>query len=382
MNFNFCLLNDTLNRRESFDDQQIIRDILLISDVDGVIRHSVSEKADVNIMNSLQSLLKNNAFTKVVFISGTPVSIPESPDSWKNSNISLDKVFDGVFCDQMQDQKVAIYGVLGSHLLHPTEGLIVIDEYSLLESFTLSKLLIEAFLIECLYEGNFQQKAEAEILLSALNEVLLKNEKQPNNTCAIELDTIIWKIRQSLDPNFKLLNRGGLVETHTTTPPWKTKHSSVWLKEQVAKHPVLQTLTPLQKNIATGVAHQDDYAFNFLMVSKTNKGMTTENILSKAKKHMKNPLIITVGDTQVDFPMHQHAHIAFHVGSEQVFRDHALENCILVTDKEGNANQHVHGTLQVLQFIEQTCNQPYSYLIDSILKSSARLKGACFSSVK
>jgi hypothetical protein len=142
-----------------------------------------------------------------------------------------------------------------------------------------------------------------------------------------------------------------LIETHTSSPPWSTSLSAKWLKEKTTHSDCLISILPLlQKQIATGYAKKDEEGFNYLLISKTNKGLTTKEHIKEKLKLFPKALIVTIGDTQVDFPMHQNAHLAFHVGLEQVWLNNSLPNCMMIRNEKGEDHQHVEGTLFAMTF--------------------------------
>lgn len=114
-----------------------------------------------------------------------------------------------------------------------------------------------------------------------------------------------------------------------------------------------------QKNIATGYAKCGDQPFNYFLISKTNKGIAIKKHIEDKLKKYPHALIITIGDTQVDFPMHSNAHLAFHVGLEKVWHDNALPQCMMVRNVKGEDSQHIEGTLKVLNLIKEAIGKPF-----------------------
>ena len=51
--------------------------------------------------------------------------------------------------------------------------------------------------------------------------------------------------------------------------------------------------------------------------------------------------------------MHEHAHLAFHVGAAQVWQNNPIAHCVLICDEEGKDRQQVEGNLKVLELLEQ-----------------------------
>lgn len=352
------VLSLTLNAQEifipkQFEDGQLIEQIILISDVDGVVREGVEATADPRVIQAIKSLLEHQG-VDMTFISGTPIENDLSLEPWRRGNVPLSKVFGSSFKQELLEERVAIYGVLGGHCMNADGTMKVVDEYSPEVSYELGKLLIHSFLKEVLHDGNDEQKAIATNLQIELDSLEGHQSDQSANMTAIEFYKIIRVIHEHLDPCFRLVTNGALVETHTSNPPWGTSLSSKWLKEEINKSQHLVfNLPESQKKIATGYAKKDGEGFNYLLISKTNKGLTTKKHIEEKIKRFPKALIITLGDTQVDFPMHQNADLAFHVGLKEVWLNNPLAQCIMVRNLEGKDAQHIEGTLQVLKMLNE-----------------------------
>lgn len=358
------VLSLNLNAQEifipkEFEEGQIIEQIILISDVDGVIREGVDATADSRVIQAIKSLLENPGID-VTFISGTAIESDLTLESWRRGNVPLSTVFESSFEQELLQERVAIYGVLGGHCMKANGTLEVVDEYSPEISYELGKLLISSFLEEVLHHGNDEQKMVATNLKIKLASLKSDDSSRSANVTAIEFYEIIKVIHKHLDPNFRLVTNGALVETHTSHPLWSSTLSSQWLKEEInqPQHMVFN-LPQSQKQIATGCAKKADDGFNYLLISKTNKGLTTkEHIKEKIKKFPK-ALIVTIGDTQVDFPMHQNAHLAFHVGLKEVWLNNPLPQCVMVCNSEGKDSQHIEGTLHILKLLNEAIGKSF-----------------------
>lgn len=337
---------------QQFKEGQPIEQIIVISDVDGVIRDSVEATADPRVIDAVKSLLEIKD-VDVTFISGTPIENDLSVELWKRGNLALNKVFGSSFEKELAEARVAIYGVLGGHRMNADGSLDVVDEYSSEISLELGTLLIHAFLKEVLLHGSPGQKDIATHLQKELDSLEFEDFNSTNGTSQA-FYPIVLMIREHLDPNFRLVSNGALIETQTSNPPWNTLFSSKWLREEMNQPQYhVSHLAPCQKQMATGVAKRGDKGFNFLLICKTNKGLTTKRHIEEKLKQFPRALIVTIGDTQVDFPMHQNAHIAFHVGLEQVWRNNSLPQCIMVRNPDGEDCQHVEGTLKVLGLLKE-----------------------------
>lgn len=344
---------------KEFEEGQLIEQIILISDVDGVIREGVGATADPRIIEAIKSLLENEGIN-VAFISGTPIENDLTVESWRRGNVPLSRVFGSSFQQELFEERVAIYGVLGGHCMTADGAMKVVDEYSPEISYELGKLLIHAFLREVLHNGNHEQKNIASHLQIELDSLTTNSSAHSANLTADEFYQIIKVIQEHLDPSFRLVTNGALVETHTSNPPWGASLSSKWLKEEINQpQHMIFNLPASQKQIATGFAKKEGDGFNYLLISKTNKGLTTKKHIEETMKRFPKALVITIGDTQVDFPMHQNAHLAFHVGLKEVLLNNPLTNCTMICNSEGKDAQHVEGTLQILKFLKEAIGKSF-----------------------
>lgn len=343
---------------EKFRDGQIIEQVILISDVDGVVRDATDALADPRIIQQTKSLLQNDG-VDVTFISGTPIENDLTVELWRRGNVPLNQVFGDSFTEELLAKRVTIYGVLGGHCMREDGSLQVVDEYSPEIIWELAKLLLHGFLKEVLNDGTPSQKEIAQQLKTTL-DTLIPRKSHSSNLTPDEFSEVIASIREHFDPNFKLVSNGSLIETQTSNPPWSSSLSSKWLKEELSNpRNLITALPPSQRQIATGVAKREVGNFNYLLISKTNKGLTTTKHIQEKLAFLPNALIITIGDTQVDFPMHENADLAFHVGLEHVWRNHPLPQCIMIRNERGEDRQHVEGTLRVLSLLEDAIGKSF-----------------------
>lgn len=334
-----------------FNDGRLIERIILVCDVDGVIRNSTEAPIDSQVLILLKDLIANQD-VDVAFISGTPVSLSPFLETWRRGNITLDKAVGSFLIREVQEKKVTIYGALGGQRMTDENQMEILEEYPLDITFELGKLLLRAFFEEVKNQGSQQQKKCVEDLQIHLDGLKLKNRQQLPTVTADEFSEIIFKMHSQLDPNFRLVSNGAFVESQTSNPPWNTDISFKWIQNQL-NHPhlLVSQIPKEQKQVATGLAHRENEGFNFLVVSKINKSITIQKHIQEKLLKYPDALIVTIGDTQVDFPMHEHAHLAYHVGKEQIWKNHSLPQCILVRDNFGRDCQHVSGTLQVLNIL-------------------------------
>ncbi|MBA3721137.1 MAG: hypothetical protein H0W88_01885 [Parachlamydiaceae bacterium] len=354
------MLISRLSERDSlqqFHGGRPIRNIILVCDVDGVIRNSTEADADSQIIKLIHDLVATQ-HVDVAFISGTPVSQNPSLETWRRGNHTLDKAVGKYFSKELEDNKVTIYGALGGQRM-TKEGFDITVQYPPVIMFELGKLLLHAFLEDVKDIGTSQQIKYTENLKILIDELELQNKHQISTVTANEFSEVVFKIHSQLDSNFRLVSYGAFVESQTSNPPWNAARSLEWIKKQLNCPDLLISKFPEeQKQLAMGLAHRGKDGFNFLMISKTNKSHTIKKHLQEKLLLYPDALIVTIGDTQVDFPMHQHAHLSYHVGQEEVWKNHSLPHCILVQDKIGRDRQHVNGTHYVLNSLKNNIGKP------------------------
>jgi hypothetical protein len=327
--------------------------LIIICDVDGVIRHGADENIDPRIAKAFQKLA-TGYHADIVLISGTPIVHDSSLEEWRRANLTLDKAVGEPLKQEIQNQSLTLYGALGGQLMNPDGSVKILEQYSLETSFALAKLLLYAFLGEI--ETQHSNKNEhIAILKQQIKALKLQDPNQDPNATPREFAEIVHEIRSTFDPNFRLVHYGTFIESHTSNPPWTTDQSILWLQKELEQGDF--TLNENERALATGVAHRGKEAFNFLMISKTHKGRAIKGYLENKLQQYPHACIITIGDTQVDFPMHQHAHHAYHVGSESVWANHPLPHFHLIQDLCGRDKQHVEGTLHILNQILKICRK-------------------------
>ncbi len=337
----------------AFQDGRSIEQVILICDVDGVVRESTENGADPRIVSAIKELIARYQ-VDMTFISGTPIRQDPSVDIWRRTNATLDQAIGSFFVREIQEKTVTLYGALGGQRMNPQGQVEMLDGYSLEIAFEVGKLLLDAFLEEVKHDGTDKQKNLAEHLQFSLPHLMLKNQQQPAAITANEFKEVVFTIRSQFDPSFRLISTGACLETHSSNPPWKIAHALKHLKQKLQETNSLLSLLPIeQKQVAGGFAQREQESFNFLIVSKINKGVSIQKHLEEKMRVYPHALIVTIGDTQVDFPMHQHAHLSYHVGKEDVWANHPLPHFMLVRDQLGRDSQHVRGTLHVLHLIKE-----------------------------
>lgn len=343
---------------KQFQDGLPIEHVIVVCDVDGVIRNSTEADADSQIVTLVKELVANHNID-IAFISGTPVIQNPFLETWRRGNYTLDKAVGKFFLKELEEGKVTIYGALGGQRMIREDQIDITDQYPPEIAFELGKLLLYGFLEEVKNKGNHQQKKYAEDLKSLIDKLKLINDKPTSEATADDFKEVIFKIHSQLDPHFRLVSYGAFVESQSSNPPWDTDHSLRWIQSQLSCPNLLVSALPKeQKELATGFAHRENNGFNFLIISKINKSSAIKKHLQEKLLLYPNALIITIGDTQVDFPMHQHAHLAYHVGQEQVWKSHCLSQCMFVRDQFGQDRQHVYGTRYILNSLKNNIGKP------------------------
>ena len=344
-----------------FEAGEIIEQLILISDVDGVVRHNVESGADPRIIDAVQQLLKKGD-VDVTFLSGTPVSNDLTVEEWRRGNIDLDAVFQDYFAHEMGADRVAIYGLLGSHKMRKDRSVEIVDSYSLAILFETSRLMLNTFLKQVISESNAQQQQIAVTLQDDLKKLMLQDDSQSLGVTPREFAAIALAIRKKIDPQFRLLCNCTTLEMQFN-PNWTLSGLLASLQTEVTQPAYeISTLSPAKRVVVSGSAQRDGEEFHFVTISKTHKGVASSNQI-QAKTHGKShrSLIVTLGDTQGDYPMHENAHIGFHVGKEQVWKDNAVAQpqCVLVRGENGEDRQHLNGTLKVVKLLADAVGKPF-----------------------
>lgn len=319
---------------------------ILIFDVDGVIREGTETPADPRVVVKIKKLLQDPRI-HIIFLSGTPISNNPDLEVWRRGNQPLTYVFGKSFEKEIAEGRVSIYGMLGNHLMQKDGSFTVIESFSLETTFQLGKVLLKTFIEEIEQAGSLAQKACCVKLKKMLEDLNLSDLTQKEDETATEFGPIASLIRKEIDPEFRLINSGGVIETQVFLKEYNATRCLERVKQLICQLNLKET-----PYCATGVAKRGDHPFHFLLLSKTHKGHTARKLIAENKKLFPNAFIITVGDTQIDFPMHEKAHLAFHVGLESVWRAHPLPHCHLVLGEQGEDDQHIEGTLQVIDVLQ------------------------------
>ena len=263
----------------TFIKTDLVEQIILISDVDGVVRSGIENVADPRVLEAVASLLSHDN-VHVAFISGTPIETDETTELWRRGNVPLKKVFGSVFQQEILEERVCIYGTSGGHRMTPEGKLEVLDEYSLETSFALSASLTQSFLHGVLSHGSPREQNIAEKLSKELKEIVLQDLTQSTQLTANELKSLISIIHDSLDPEFRLINNGGSLEFQSSYLV-DTKASYQWMQKDLEESSHFSHLDPSQKNLAAGIAHKNGQKFCFVLIGKMSKGKTSKEFIEK-----------------------------------------------------------------------------------------------------
>src|SRR5690242_2349525 len=257
-----------------FPEEQVIEQVLVILDVDGVVREGIGAVADERVIAEVKALLSNPQIS-AAFISGTPVNNDTTLEMWRRGNLPLSAVFGSAFEDELSLGRVAIYGVLGGQCMRCDGTHEVLDAYSPECAFELARHLLLAFLKEV--GGSPEHRELCVRLESELNAITLQDPAQGSFVSPIEFAPVVEAIREHFDPGFRLICNGALIETHTSNPPWETGICCSFLEDAIAQSPHLQALAPHEKRMAAGYAKRAGEGLNYMLISKTHKGIASEN---------------------------------------------------------------------------------------------------------
>jgi hypothetical protein len=355
--FSLSLQGDSFSVPQAFQDGRPIKQLILISDVDGVVRDNVESTADPRVLAAVKSLLECSD-VDIAFLSGTPIANDLTIELWRRGNIALDAVFGSSFTDELKKNQVSIYGAFGGHKMKANGDLEILDQFSLDTSFKISHLMIKAFLEEVIQYGREDQIQIAKHLYQQLDTLELQDLSQSITMTPREFGSIATAIRTHIDPKFRLMCHSPAIEIQISTTQFDISRIQTSIKHTLEASQIADHLPP-EKQIVSGKAKRNGEDFSFTLVSRSHKGIAASHHISQKKEKFPDALIITIGDTQGDFPMHHNAHIAFHVGMEEIWRKNSLSHCMMVRNSKGEGSQHVEGTLKVLQLIKDALGKSF-----------------------
>ncbi len=350
----------------SFDIDQIIDHVLIISDVDGVIRsHPDDKRIPENIVYTIKQLLRTNK-VQMAFISGSPLTRTEDAGEWQLDVYPLEKLFLPEFENEIEEGKIVIYGAMGGQFLSSSNQVFYQKFYSPYQIEEGCKILLKSFLEEVSVQGSLSQKKQAFIILHSLK--MLAPSNQANNGLANQspyqhhslevLKNIVLSIRANIDPNFRLINRGNEVEFHASDTAWNFERIQISVSRELQKNACFSNIVDQKK--------QCYYGSHWIKISHISKKDPATSFIESYRKTYpeRSPLILAFGDGSVDFPMFDVAHLAFFVGSSsQVSKQKNIGKLplVIVRDSEGKDSCHVDGTFRILSALESSMGREFNH---------------------
>ena len=347
-------------------------ELLVVLDVDGVTRRGVTDSADPAVIRAVKELLDHSVEAKVhaevAFLSGTPsfLQAADLPD-WCGGNVPLSFVFGDSFNAEIAAGRVSIHGQLGADKLvlnkaceDGREALVGVVEqgFTHTQQAEIFVALIEAYLVDLertSREAHMRIAPSAADAMVAVKEAAKALEKAAAAGIAPklctrappELEPFAAAVREHFDPHFRVVSNGATVEYHDFKTLGKFHHEDL----------------VVPGHASSGIAHRDGNSFRFVIVTTTNKGETVKRLVERrraetARRRGGNPEdheleVVTVGDTAIDYPMHELASTPFHVGIPAVWDAHdraEVAHVACVTRRDGSAPL-VDGTVAVLEAI-------------------------------
>ena len=338
----------------------------VILDVDGVTRLDVNSTADPRVINQVNKLLDlENSTPKLkdkirfTFLSGShssDVKIPASPNglpiSWRTPNLPLSKVFDKCFPKSAFDSgRLSIYGQLGcdTAVVSPTTpaenetenlnqtsltGRVI---YGLDEDvrIKLLEIVLKSY-GEFLRDTNNFTKEEFDefcaLLTDAVSKCLVTKECEipKDHTPDVFEHVAAFAREKTQDPLVRIISHKGNSEIGCSPRRNKDVDYRVdglklldYMKEKVSKN-ADPRISSLIDRVSGGVAHLNGEEFCWAVVTASSKGIACLDLLKmyqlgekedEERKETTEPKsspsrppnvsLITVGDSHVDFSMHE-----------------------------------------------------------------------------
>lgn len=139
----------------------------------------------------------------------------------------------------------------------------------------------------------------------------------------------------------------------------KEELSLEMILQEMNRSSCLSSLKDAQKRVSSGIEKKDDVQFTYVVVSKTNKDVTTQKVISLIQNRLPQAFIISFGDGADDFQMHKRAALGVHVGSFKVYADNQSPQSIMVRGQDGKENQFVQGTAEMLERLNQAYGKSF-----------------------
>jgi len=340
---------------EDFQNGEIIEQLVVICDVDGVVRDSVESKVDQRIVTAVKSLVQRGN-VHVTFLSGTPAWNDQTVALWRRGNMALDEAFGSSFRAEQAADQIDILGGFGGQKLHPDGTVEPLEKLSIESVFTIGKIMVCGLLQQIAQQGNHLQQQFAQELLTKAEKLQLQDLSQNPVVTPAEFEDIALEIRQKIDPRFRLLSNICVIEVQMS-PYWDLAQMTTWVKDSLQD--IGLSTSEEKRQLVSGRAKRSGEDFDFILFGTTNKGTTSAHIIAEKRKCFPRALVVTLGDTQGDFPMHANAHLGFHVGMHKVWEQNQLAQCVMVKSANGQDSQHVEGTLYVLEQLENALGKPF-----------------------
>ncbi len=247
-----------------------------------------------------------------------------------------------------------LFGTFGGQELQADGTMKGVDQFPLKTSFAICRIMIEKFLQEIIEKGTAEQQQVARELQPLIPQEL-QNSEQPLNRTPDEFRTVAMAIREKLDPGFKIVLNG-------PSCAFKTVQFQNVISQSTADV-IRKTATELlsldaSTSASSGIEKSEGRDQRYLVLSKTNKNLTTQRIREEAKKRFGQVAVVAVGDGKEDFQMFGASDLGLFVGPEDMFNTYPLPQAMLVRGREGEANQHVPGTVEVINRLIDGLGKP------------------------
>ena len=354
--------------KAGLDPDRVIQGIVLVSDVDGVIRNGGS--IDQKIVDRIKPLVEQG-YMDVRYISGSavlwPAFIENAGEEWRRDNPALGKAFVEAFGAewlQRHERHVEVAGAMGGQRLkleegHPAVEFIPGHQYTEEQMFNGLKMLLQSFLM--LAASVKPDKArEAMDLLARLapvehnaHDVMMTPEGALTPDVFRE---VMLGIRENIDPRARLINRGSDLELAVTRGMFPLDKAVPELNK---------LLTEIGSSFAKVDVQQRLVAVgsNYLKISKHSKAAAAEEFIHDRETQHQGWVTFSLGDGAVDVPMFEATQLSFFVGDDnELGTTRLLENTTYVRSPQGDARTLADGTVNVLGKITDAVNKPFKDL--------------------
>jgi hypothetical protein len=195
------------------DPEKKIGRVVLVSDVDGVVRKKVLEGVEPRVVGPYASLAQTGK-ASITFISGSPVQ-SRATEPWRQDNAPLGPSFHQAF--GAWPEGVRLFGAMGGQLYQPeTSGIYLNEPYTFEQQYEASRLLIQTFLELVRSQGNDEQQRAAVELLADIPPALSVEDARRRNIpdqltqTPLDFAGVMEGIRSRIDPHTRLIWRGSM----------------------------------------------------------------------------------------------------------------------------------------------------------------------------